>query len=346
MSSVKKKQDLFRLIDKTTSPFLFCIYGPDEGICESIALETRDLLLSYYPKLTSKRFVEDDINTNFLNFEASVKGASLFDDALVAIVRIKNDALSANILDLLKNTKCNSAEEGAIIIYSSSLTNRSKLVQEIDKSTNALSLRLYQPNRSELSQHIKAECRKFNVTIDNVVIDSILNNTLNDSKSISALIENLSLYVGEGANVDLKSFEAMNLNNGEALFDEIINASLSGKSKSAAINFNRFIKNGGNSILALNTLIRKLQFLLNLNSELTKGQTVATIINDPKSGIFWKDKEIYSMFLEKLTRKSLELFLHQAIQTDAAAKSISTKQNEIIERLFVRIAEYTKLLRG
>lgn len=345
MVAFKKIDEAFRELKSPNPARCFMVYGPDSGICEQQIIEASKIYKAHLPNCDINRFSEDDIGRDFASFENSVCAASLFGNSSIAIIRVRNDSISSKLSALISDIDTNKIElSGAILIFSSSLTNKSKLVQAFEKSTNSLIIRLFEPTKLELINIIKAKAQAENVSINKDAIDAILNDTINDSNSLLAQMENLSLYVGPGNEIDINAIEALNVNNRESGIDEMVNALFVGNSKVCLISSNRLLKTGSAIIPMLNALTRRCLLLNNIYSEIANGRTASEIVKDKRSGIFWKEQDIIIRQSNIWNRKAIERALHEIILADAKCKTTNLPQEEIFERLIMRLSEYAKAL--
>ena len=191
---------------------------------------------------------------------------------------MRNDSISSKLSALLSDIDAKKIElSGAILIFSSSINNKSKLVQAFEKSDSALIIRLFDPTKLELINIIKAKAQSENVSINKDAIDAILNDTVNDSNSLIAQMENLALYVGKGNEIGLDAIEALNVNNRESGIDEMVNALFVGNSKVCLIASNRLLKTGSAIIPMLNALMRRCLLLNTIYSEVANSRTATEI---------------------------------------------------------------------
>ncbi|MBN8649448.1 MAG: DNA polymerase III subunit delta [Caulobacterales bacterium] len=345
MVALKKIDEALRELKSPNPARCFMVYGPDSGICEQHIIEASRIYKAHFPNCDINRFSEDDINRDFASFENSVCAASLFGNSSIAIIRLRNDSISSKLSALLSDIDANKIElSGAILIFSSSINNKSKLVQAFEKSDNALIIRLFDPTKLELINIIKAKALSENVSINKDAIDAILNDTVNDSNSLIAQMENLALYVGKGNEIGLDAIEALNVNNRESGIDEMVNALFVGNSKVCLIASNRLLKTGSAIIPMINALMRRCLLLNNIYSEVANGRTATEIVKDKRSGIFWKDQDIIIRQANIWNRKAIERALHEIILADAKCKTTNLPQEEIFERLIMRLSEYSKSL--
>jgi len=157
-------------------------------------------------------------------------------------------------------------------------------------------------------------------------------------------MENLALYVGPGNEIDINAIEALNVNNRESGIDEMVNALFVGNSKVCLISSNRLLKTGSAIIPMLNALTRRCLLLNNIYSEIANGRTASEIVKDKRSSIFWKEQDIIIRQCNIWNRKAIERALHEIILADAKCKTTNLPQEEIFERLIMRLSEYAKAL--
>lgn len=340
MAKIKKISEAYKFGPDKIPPHLFLAYGPDAGFVSEAIKSLSAELLSKLEDLEVRRVFDSDIASDFLSFENSITNASLFGGAVLAIVRLQNESLSAKILDLLSRVEAGKAQiNGACYFECVDFSAKSKLIQGFENSPSAAALRLFPPTKADFVKLVKDATIKENVAIDDACIERIVETAAQDSDSIVAQVRTLALYVGAGGKIDVNSLSALSENRREAGIDEVLSSAFTGEMKLMLLRAHQCL-NDSNPIVLLNQLMRRAKMLLNLRMSLDAGKSLSEVVEDKRSGIFWKDQPLFAKQLSIWTRAALESVLSKIIATDIECKKRSANSEVLVENTLIGIAEY------
>lgn len=341
MTKIKKISEAFSFGKSNTPPRLFLAYGPDRGFVRQAIETLSNELLKSEKDLEVRNVFDGDLSGNFAAFENSITNASLFGGASLAIVRLQNESQSSKILELLERVESGETQiNGACYFECHDFSAKSKLVQGFENSTKAAALRLFEPTKAEYTKLLKDIAQEEQVIIDQIVIDRIIETSAQDSISIVALVRSLALYVGRGGKIDESVLLAMGENSREAGVDEVLSAAFLGESKIMLLRAYQAFGNDVNPIVVLNQLLRRVKALLSLRLAIDGGKSVTEVVEDKRSGIFWKEQPNYAKQLAIWPRSALESVLSKIIATDIECKKRGANSEALVENTLLGIAEY------
>lgn len=332
MTRYKKLDDAIK--GHKRPPQFVLIFGPDEGIAEQSMKIFIDNYLNLNAGIELRKYSSDDLINNFQSFETDITGSSLFGGAIAANIKLDKDIKGNEFAEILSLNI-----DGAVFITAGELNNNAKIIQAFDKSDKAICIRLYAPNRGELLKIASDALLIEDVKASKKIIEEIVDNSDQSSKSIIALIQNLALYTGKNGEITEEALEAMSIGGREGAIDEIINAAFLGNIKTALIRCHQYFLSDNNAIPLLNTIMRRIRLLLSIHLE-AEHKSIDAIVKDPKMGIFWKEQAAISAQFSKWSRVALESVLNKAIETDIQSKQANIPTEQLIEKLIIGISEY------
>ena len=287
----------FQLKKIPDQAIFYLLYGKNEGLktdCINQILAKSDGKVFNY----NEKQIKDEIET----FYENILSGSLFESNKVIIINRASDKIFEIIQDLINRNTTNIT----IIISAGQLETRSKLRSLFEKNNDLVCIPTYPDNNDTLSKLTTIFFKKENIPISqqniNIIVDKCngdrhnLNNELNKIKNFTLTKKKIS------------SEEILRLINLSENFEisELIDNCL-------ALNKNKIINilNENNystedSIIILRTFLSKTKRILKLAMELEEYKDMNKTINSAKPPIFWKDKEIIKVQLNKWKTKKIK----------------------------------------
>ncbi len=293
---IYKTFQLKKIPDQT---IFYLLYGKNEGLktyCINQILEKNDGKIFSY----DEKQIMDETET----FYENILSGSLFESNKVIIINRASDKIFEIIKDLINRNTTNII----IIINAGQLETRSKLRSLFEKNDDLVCVPTYPDNNDTLSKLTAIFFKKENIPISqqniNIIVDKCngdrnnLNNELNKIKNYSLNKKKIS------------SQEILRLINLSENFEisELIDNCLA-KNRNKIINIlNENNYSTEDCMIILRTFLFKTKRILKLAIELEKNKDINKTINSAKPSIFWKDKEIVKIQLNKWkTEKIKEL---------------------------------------
>ena len=289
----------FQLKKIPDQAIFYLLYGKNEGLktdCINQILEKNDGKVFNY----DEKQIKDEIET----FYENILSGSLFESNKVIIINRASDKIFEIIQDLINRNTTNIT----IIINAGQLETRSKLRSLFEKNDDLVCIPTYPDNNDTLSKLTTIFFKKENIPISqqniNIIVDKCngdrnnLNNELNKIKNYSLSKKKISSQ---------EILRLINLSENFEISELIDNCLALNKNKIINIlNENNYSTE--DSIIILRTFLSKTKRILKLAMELEKNKDINKTINFAKPPIFWKDKEIVKVQLNKWkTEKIKEL---------------------------------------
>ena len=280
----------FELNKIEDSTIFYLLYGKNEGLkAECI----NEILKKDNGKIF--RYEERELKDETESFYENILSGSLFENNKIIIINRASD----KIYEVIQNLIDRNINNIKIILNAGILETKSKLRSLFEKNKNLVCIPTYPDNRDTLSRLITFFLKKENISIShqniNLIIEksngdrNILNNELNKIKNYSKNKKKIT---------SAEILKLINLSENYALSELIDNCLAKNKSKTINIlNENNY--NAEDSIVILRTFLSKAKRILKLANQLNFNKDINKTINSAKPPIFWKEKEIVKVQLEK-----------------------------------------------
>ncbi len=289
----------FQLKKIPNKAIFYLFYGKNEGLktdCINQILEKNDGKVFKY----EEKQIKDEIES----FYENILSGSLFESNKVIIINRASDKIFETIQDLInRNTK-----NIIIIINAGVLETRSKLRSLFEKNKDLVCIPTYPDTNDTLSKLTTIFFKKENIPISqqnlNIIVDKCngdrnnLNNELNKIKNYTLSKKKISAQ---------EILKLINLSENYEISELIDNCLAKNKNKITNIlNENNYSTE--DCIIILRTFLSKTKRILKLAIDLEENKDINKTINSAKPPIFWKDKEIVKVQLNKWkTQKIKEL---------------------------------------
>ena len=323
----------FELNKIENSTIFYLLYGKNEGLkAECI----NEILKKDNGKIF--RYEERELKDETESFYENILSGSLFENNKIIIINRASD----KIYEVIQNLIDRNINNIKIILNAGILETKSKLRSLFEKNKNLVCIPTYPDNHDTLSRLITFFLKKENISISqqniNLIIDkcngdrNILNNELNKIKNYSKNKKKIT---------SAEILKLINLSENYALSELIDNCLAKNKSKTINIlNENNY--NAEDSIVILRTFLSKAKRILKLANQLNFNKDINKTINSAKPPIFWKEKEIVKVQLEKWKPDKIENLIKDLSDIELKIKqnynnSILIITNFILEKSFTKI---------
>ena len=287
----------FELKKIPDNAIFYLLYGKNEGLkkdCVNEILKKNDGKVFNYE--------EKQINDETGSFYENILSGSLFESNKIFIINRASDKIFETIQDLIdrkiKNIK--------IIINAGILETRSKLRSLFEKNKDLACVPTYPDNNNTLTKLTAFFFKKENIAISQQNINMIVDKCNGDRNNLNNELDKIKNYTLSKKKISAQEiFRLINLSENHEL-SELIDSCLA-KNKSKTINIlNENNYNAEDSIVILRTFLSKAKRILKLAIQLNQNKDINKTINSAKPPIFWKEKEILRVQLEKWKPNKIE----------------------------------------
>ena len=280
----------FDLKKITESSIFFLLYGKNEGLKSNCVNE---LLKNFNGKVfyhDEKQIIDDKTS-----FYENILSGSLFDRSKIIIIKRATDKICTTIEDLIDRNISNVK----IILDSGVLDTKSKLRSLFEKKKNLICIPTYPDTNETLSRLTTTFFRENKISISQQNINLIVEKCNGDRGNLNNEINKIKYYMKNKKKISSQEIlKLINLNENFGLTELIDNCLAKNKNKIMNIlNENNY--SADDCILILRTFLIKAKRILKLANQLEENNDINKTINSAKPPIFWKDKEIVKIQLQK-----------------------------------------------
>ena len=289
----------FQLKEIPDQAIFYLLYGKNEGLktdCINQILEKNDGSVFNY----DEKQIKDETDS----FYENILSGSLFESNKVIIINRASDKIFEIIQDLINRNTTNIT----IIINAGQLETRSKLRSLFEKNDDLVCIPTYPDNNDTLSKLTTIFFKKENIPISQQNINIIVDKCNGDRHNLNNELNKIKNYTLSKKKISSQEIlRLINLSENFEISELIDNCLAQNKNKIINIlNENNY--NTEDCIIILRTLLSKAKRILRLAIELERNKDMNKTINSAKPPIFWKDKEIVKVQLNKWkTEKIKEL---------------------------------------
>ena len=268
----------------------YLIYGKNQGLknetIKTILKKNKDKVFSYEEKQ-----IQDEKEIFFEN----ILSGSLFENDKVIIINRASDKIFT-IIEELTEREIKSVK---IILNSDILEKKSKLRVLFEKKKDLICIPTYSDNSETLSRLANTFFKNEKILISQQNINLIVSKCNGDRQNLTNELEKIKNYSFNKQSITTQEIlKLINLSENYGFSELIDNCLAKNKNKIMTIlNENNF--SNEDCIIILRTFLIKAKKILTLALEFEKNKDLDKTITSAKPPIFWKDKEIVKIQLNK-----------------------------------------------
>ena len=306
---IYKTFQLKKIPDKT---IFYLLYGKNEGLkadCINQILEKNNGKVFNY----EEKQIKDEIES----FYENILSGSLFENCKIIIINRASDKIVEIIEELINRNITNTK----IIINADILEKKSKLRSLFEKKQDLICIPTYPDNNDTLSKLSGAFFRKENITISQQNINLIVEKCNGDRNSLKNELNKIKNYLINKKKISSEEIlKIINLSENYELSELIDNCLAKNKNKITNIlNENNY--NTDDCIIILRTFLSKAKRILKLAVQLEQNKDIYKTINAARPPIFWKDKEIVKIQLNKWKPNQIKRLINEITNIELEIKN-------------------------
>jgi DNA polymerase-3 subunit delta len=322
---ILKTFELSKIKDET---IFYLLYGKNDGLKSECIDKILNKSIGKVYNYDEKQ-IRDEIET----FYENILSGSLFEDSKIIIINRATDKIYEIIQDLIDRDIHNIK----IIINAGILETRSKIRSLFEKQKNLICIPTYQDNNDTLSKLATIFFRDEKISISQQNINLIIEKCNGDRGFLRNELNKIKNYASDKKKISSKEIlKLINLTENFE-FSELIDNCLA-KNKNKIINIlneNNF--NTEDSIIILRTFLSKAKRILKLAIQFEKNKDINKTINSAKPPIFWKEKNIVKIQLNKWKPEKIKKLIDSINNIELETKknfnnSILITTNFILEK--------------
>ena len=315
-----KSFELIKINIKENNFFLF--YGENEGFKKEIINEKFKKL--YKNNIYS--YDEVDILQNKEGFFNTILSKSFFEnEKLIIITRITD-----KIKDIIEEVLEKEIEDLVLILNSGPLEKKSKIRSLFEKNEKTICVPFYEDNNQTLSMIVNKFFRDSKIQISQQLINLIIQRSRGDRQNLKNELQKIEYFAKNKTKISQE--DLLKLTNLAENFSvsELVDSCLS-KNKKKTINIlNENNYSPEDCILIIRTFLIKSKRLLKLVKETKNNKNIDSVISTFKPPIFWKDKEIIKLQIQKWSYSNAEKLLYKINKVELLIKQNSNNSINIL----------------
>ena len=287
----------FELNKLKNDKIFYLLYGKNEGLklecIDRIINKSDDKIYNY-----DEKQIKDETET----FYENILSGSLFEADKIIIINRATDKIFQIIQDLISRNISNVK----IIINSGVLETKSKIRSLFEKQKDLICIPTYPDNSETLSKLAINFFRDEKIPISQKNINLIIEKCNGDRSYLKNELNKIKNYTSGKKKISSEEIlKLVNLSENFALSELIDNCLAKNKNKITNIlNENNY--NTEDCIIILRTFLSKAKRILKLAIEFEKNKDISKTINSAKPPIFWKEKDIVRIQLNKWNPKKIK----------------------------------------
>ena len=322
---ILKTFELSKIKDET---IFYLLYGKNDGLKSECIDKILNKSIGKVYNYDEKQ-IKDEIET----FYENILSGSLFEDNKIIIINRATDKIYEIIQDLIDRDIHNIK----IIINAGILETRSKIRSLFEKQKNLICIPTYQDNNDTLSKLATIFFRDEKISISQQNINLIIEKCNGDRGFLRNELNKIKNYASDKKKLSSKEIlKLINLSENFE-FSELIDNCLA-KNKNKIINIlNQNNFNTEDCIIILRTFLSKAKRILKLAIQFEKNKDINKTINSAKPPIFWKEKNIVKIQLNKWKPEKIRKLINSINNIELETKknfnnSILITTNFILEK--------------
>ena len=309
----------FELNKISENTIFFLLYGKNEGLkteCINEIIKKDDVKVFNYD--------ENQIKEQTESFYENLLSGSLFENSKIILINRASDKIYNLVQDLIERNITNAK----IIINAGVLETRSKLRSLFEKNKDLICIPTYPDNNDTLGRLAATIFRKENISISQQNVNLIVEKCNGDRNNLKIEVEKIKNFGKNKKNIRTEEIlKLINLSENYELSELIDNSLAKNKNKIIDIlNDNNY--GAEDCILILRTFLSKAKKILKLSIKLEQNRDINKTVNEAKPPIFWKDKEIVKVQLQKWKPQRIEKLISKINDIELRVKK--DYQNSIL----------------
>ena len=289
---------------------LILLYGVNEGLKKQAInnlIKGKNNIYSYE---------ENDILNNDKKFLEDLFSKSLFEKEKILIIKRASD----KILKIIQEIYEREIEDVIIIINSKNLDKKSKIRTFFEKQKELVCVPFYADNEQTLSQLALNFIKEKKITISQSNINQIVNKCNGDRENLYNELSKIDNYSKNGKKLNSENIMKLtNLSENHSI-SELVDNCLAKNNKKLIYILNENNLTNDDCIIIIRTFLNKSKRILKLLNEYELNKDLNLTISSCKPPIFWKDKEITKMQMQKWNSKNLKNLIYKVSEIELLIK--------------------------
>jgi DNA polymerase III subunit delta len=317
-------------------PVVVLIHGADRSAVYDLGKQlVRKVTGVVDEALGSVRLAEQQVTGSHERLYEEFASVSLFGDKQVVWVSDAGDAIAKVLEPILQSE----TSGNLILIDAEGLPKTSKLRKLCEGSSSCVSVALYEESPQELRGRLQRQIRAAALEITEEAMQRLLELVSFERAVGESETQKLTLYCHGSATIEVEDVDAICGDTSEASSDDLVDAVFGGNLNEAD-RFSSTVVGNRNGLSLVLQHVTKLQAMA---LQATHGQSIDTVVNSPRFGIFFKRRSAVSSQLKLWNVESL-----MAAETRICNAVLQTRQypdldDAIVNRTLLALSRSARL---
>lgn len=322
--------------DKTLQAFL--LFGTDVGqVSERAQLAASRIAARETPAGEIIRLDDADLDTDRDRLAVELRTLPMFGGRKVVRVTTGRIINAAMLKELVEPGDL----AGTLIVEAGNLKPTDSLRATFEKLPHAAAIACYGDEGRDLNGLVAEVLDPAGLRIASDA-RALLVSRLGADRALSrAEIEKLALYARGRQQIDVDDIDAIVGDASELTIDRIINAAASGDAAAAVNEFARAINAGENAQMVITAILRHLQKLHRVRTELDRGTSTAEAIRQLRPPLHFKQHDAFTGQCRRWSRPALDRALLASAEALKTARRNSAIEDIVAERLLLSLASHS-----
>jgi DNA polymerase-3 subunit delta len=245
---------------------------------------------------------------------------SLMGGRRVIRVRDASDALAALFTRFLADPADTRKDDGLVVVEAGDLSARSALRRAFDDAAAAAAIGCYPDGARDLAQVIREAFAAHRIAASRDAVGFLVEHLGGDRLLTRAELEKLTLYAGDGGQIDLDDARAVIADSAALSLDDAILAAAEGDTAALDRALARVFQEGESPVSVIRALLRHMQRLHLLLARVAGGESVEAAIRSARPPIFFKQQDSWRRQLQRWSEPRLRRALDRIAEAEFRMK--------------------------
>ena len=319
------------------------LYGPDAGLVRERA-ET--VARTICPDLRDPFRVADLAAASLVADPARLADEaaqiSLMGGRRVVRVREAGDALAPLFARFLDAAIGPVGGDTLVVAEAGDLPARSALRRVFDESPAAAAIGCYPDGARDLAAMIRDACAAHRIRISRDASDFLVEHLGGDRLLTRAEIDKLTLYAGDGGQIELDDARAVVADSALLSLDDALFAAVEGDAAALDRALARVFQEGGSPVTVVRALLRHLQRLHLLAARIAAGVSTEEALRAARPPIFFREQDSWRRQLQRWSEARLRGALDRVAEAEFHMKLTGLPAETICREAMFALAQETR----
>lgn len=307
------------------------VFGPNDGlVLDSVKRIARSICSDLNDAFRVADLSGESVLEDVGKLYAEYNGQSLVGGRRVVIVREISNQLTKEIRKMLDDSK----SDNLLLMYASNFNKKSPLVQLAESSDDMACYACYDDKNADVYNMLKTTGLTFNPD----AIEFLCARLSNDRMINMSEIEKLKTYMGEAKNVTIDIIAKVISDQSNSSSEDICYAAMGGDKNSAVKLFAKYVAEGNEPVPLIKAMERHVMRLLDCAAKTEKGNSIEKVVSSLTPKLMYYREEAFKSQLRKWRRDKIFSVLDLLYDTEKSCKTTGMPEDEIVERMLLRVA--------